>query len=507
MTITQHDRSVEEDLLLDEEIPDTPQQALREGFPRSLGQRLEELWLRTPAWARGDRALTTAAFLGVLTLLLGFSLYQWSAGRNFYDGAYFSQAAWLISHGHDPIVTIRGVHMFADHAYFIFYPIAYLTRLSPDPLPVLLAVQAVALAAGVFPLALFARRVVGLGLLGTAGTLAAYALYPALHNVNAAEYHPESTAVPFILAGAYFCARRNWTWYFVCLGIVLLCREDLAIPAATAGVMMLFAARVRQGLVTVGVAGVALAVNLGFVIPHFAAGQDLVGDLYARYGGSTGALVRYTVQNPMGVTADLMSVGNLLVFIGLLAPVCFLALAGWRWALPALPLQVLYLLSSRESAHTILVQYVTQAIPFVMLGLAAGLGRLRGRRALALPLTAAAVITFLSYTVVSPLSEQHPWRSGEALAASKAEVAEVVPEGVAVSSTEAAWSVLAERRELFPYPIAEPDWLIPQPDLPGEQVCWAVVDHQSPLWETHRPEAPEWDLAYEDDVFSVYRSC
>jgi uncharacterized membrane protein len=474
---------------------------------RSTRRAAGDVWRRTPAWVRGDGALATVAFLGILTALLSFSLHQYRAGRNYYDGAYFSQAAWLISHGEAPIVTVRGVHMFADHSYYIFYPIAYLTRIADDPLPVLLVVQALALAAGAFPLAAFARKVVGLGPAGTAATLGVYALYPALHNVNAAEYHPETTAVPFIFAGALFCAQRRWIPYYVCVVVVLLSREDLAIPVATAGIIMVFNRRALHGLVTAAVAGVSLGINLGLVIPHFAAGHDLVGGLYAQYGGSTGALVSYAIRHPLELIGDLTTVGNSNVAIALLAPAAFIALAGWKWALPALPLQLLYLLSSRESAHTILVQYVTQAIPFVLLGFAAGLGRLRGRRALAFPLMAASALTFLSYTVVSPVNDQQRWRGGGEFAESKERIADVVPDDVPVTATEGAWSVLAERQQLFPYPLADPDWLVPQPGLEDEPVCWAVVQLDSPLLEQAPLDTREWRVVYEDEVFAVYRSC
>jgi uncharacterized membrane protein len=448
-----------------------------------------------------------AGFLAVLVVLLSFSLHQYRAGRNYYDGAYFSQAAWLISHGQPPIVTIRGVHMFADHAYYVFYPIAYLTRPFPDPLPVLLVIQALALAAAVFPLAKFAREVAGLGTRGVAVLLFAYALYPALSNVNAAEYHPETTAVPLIIWAALLYARQQWVGLFVVTAVVLTCREDLAIPVATAGVLMILARKWRQGLVVAGLAAISLVVSLGFVIPGHAEGRDLVTDLYAQYGGSITGLVSYAAHHPVGVLTDLLSVASLLVFIALLAPVAFLSLAGWRWALPALPLQVLYLLSSRESAHTILVQYVTQAIPFVFLGAAIGLGRISGRRALALPLIAASMLTWLSYTVVSPVSDLHPWRSSGGFAESKQAAAAVVPDDAAVTATQGVWSVLAERHQLYPYPISDPNWYIPQPDLPKVPVCWAVVEKDSSLLAQHPIDPQKWQLVREDDRISVYRSC
>lgn len=67
-----------------------------------------------------------------------------------YDLATFSQAAWLITQGQAPFVTIRGLHLLGDHAYPVFYPIAWLTWALPT-VPTLLAVQAAALAAGIVP--------------------------------------------------------------------------------------------------------------------------------------------------------------------------------------------------------------------------------------------------------------------------------------------------------------------------------------------------------------------
>ena len=68
-----------------------------------------------------------------------------------YDLAYHAQAAWLIAHGEPPFVTVRGVHIVGEHAYFLLYPLGWMTRWLLA-VPTLLAFQAVSLALATVPL-------------------------------------------------------------------------------------------------------------------------------------------------------------------------------------------------------------------------------------------------------------------------------------------------------------------------------------------------------------------
>jgi len=104
------------------------------------------LWLAVCAYA--------AVFLG-----LTFRLYDRFATMS-YDLAIFDQATWLISRGHSPFITVRGLPLLADHFSLILYPLAPLYWLWPSAKMLLLA-QTLALALGALPLYALARRRLG----------------------------------------------------------------------------------------------------------------------------------------------------------------------------------------------------------------------------------------------------------------------------------------------------------------------------------------------------------
>ena len=172
-----------------------------------------------PAPARGRASRAAEVVLGrVGPVLVAVALLAWlvAAGvravetlRTGYDLTYFTQVAWLIGQGETPLADTRDLHLLGDHSYYLLYPVAWL--LVPFPTATgLVVVQAAALAAAVWPLALVCRRVARLGPGPTLAVCTAYALMPAVHQVGTADFHPESLAVPWVVAAVLWGAERRW---------------------------------------------------------------------------------------------------------------------------------------------------------------------------------------------------------------------------------------------------------------------------------------------------------
>jgi uncharacterized membrane protein len=125
------------------------------------------------------------------------------AARRTVDLAAYSQGAWLVTHGREPVLTITtGADVLASQAAFMFFPLAWLTRLAPIQTTLLIA-QSAALALAVVPIWRIARGLAHLRV-GAAFTLVVvYALYPTMHNLNLAGFYPETLALPASYA-AYF---------------------------------------------------------------------------------------------------------------------------------------------------------------------------------------------------------------------------------------------------------------------------------------------------------------
>ena len=77
-----------------------------------------------------------------------------------FDLGIFDQATWLISRGHAPFVTVRGIHLLDDHFSAFLCLLAPLYRLWDSPKTLLLA-QTAALALGALPVYGLARRKTG----------------------------------------------------------------------------------------------------------------------------------------------------------------------------------------------------------------------------------------------------------------------------------------------------------------------------------------------------------
>lgn len=401
-------------------------------------------------------ALAGAAFAG-LFLVAMLRAHTLAGG---YDLGYFTQAAWLIARGDTPFVTIRGLHLLGDHTYPIFWPMAWLTGVLPT-IPTLLAIQSAALAAGILPLWRICRRIAGLGMGATVAVIVSYAAFPALHNVNLADFHPETLAVPFLLGAVLFALTDRWVPYAACVVVVLASREDLSLVVTFLGVLLLFdEGRRRAGLATV-LAGLAWLVLTTQVIQPYFAGSFVHVAFLDAYGSSIGEIAATMAGDPGRVLGDLFTAQNAKFVVAMLAPVLFLPLLAPRFLIPVIPLEILYLLSSREAAHTIESQYTVSAIAFVFVATAMAVPRLDGllarvpvvpRWVPAAALVVAAVAGHTRLANDSLLERPWSWRTRDQVDQARIAAAERIPDGAAVSASDRVWPLIAERRALYNFP-------------------------------------------------------
>ncbi len=320
------------------------------------------LWLAVCAYA--------AVFLG-----LTFRLYDRFATMS-YDLAIFDQATWLISRGHSPFITVRGLPLLADHFSLILYPLAPLYWLWPSAKMLLLA-QTLALALGALPLYALARR--RLGSAPWALLLAAaYLLYPALQWSGTYEFHPDTFATPLLLATFWFLDRRRWPAYFLCLALALITKETVGLTVLAVGVYALRTDR-RLGLATLalGLGGMAAALLTVRAFNHGAPSAFFA--LYGPDGAGEGSLLHLLVTHPLFFWDRLATVGNGVYLFQLLYPLAFLPFLAPEVLLLALPALLLNLLSARPVMHTLQHQYTATLTPLLLLAALEGAAR-AGRR-------------------------------------------------------------------------------------------------------------------------------
>lgn len=409
-----------------------------------------------------DRAIPLGTALALFAAYLGLALLRTRTFDASYDLGYFRQAAWLISHNHSAFISIRGLYLLADHASFVFWPMAYATRVF-GPVGGLLGVQSALLALGVLPLWSFARRVAGLPLVPASAVLVAYGLYPALQNVSLADFHPEVAAVPALIGAAVFGHERRWRPYAACVAVALLSREDMALAVATLGLMFaIFRPWRRLGLATVVTAVVVFALDAAVIQPHFSGGQLVQGAIrFPAYGPSLSRVLVFALTHPFRIIHDLGSHPNTDVWIALFGPVLFLPLLSPRWLVPGIPLQAMYLLTNIGAAHTITFQYTIAVDAFVFVALAVALGKLlvgegalRGRTAqvLPVPLLVASVFFFASDSVASPYNRPWRWWNRDDTDQARIAAARLVPKHAAVATTADMLWLFGDRAELYGFP-------------------------------------------------------
>lgn len=377
-----------------------------------------------------------------------------------YDLAMYDQAVWNTSQGRPFAInlledTMPGLtNKLGDHVEPILLPLAalYWLRSNPD---VLLVVQAIALAALIWPLYQLVRnRSQNVWLAGVA--VALYLLHPGMWNALLFDFHPVTLGAVFLVFTLWMLVQRKHLATVICAVLAMMCKEQIGLSVALLGVYaILFVKRpawrapaTRTGrersevkskdvsrlvhffrshdwrfgllLVAVGVAWSVIA--LGVIIPAF---QPLGSSYYLnRYGrlGSTFAEVLLSPLTKPDVFWSVISGPKRIAYYGdLLLPLGFLPLLGFEMLLPALPDIALNTLSAFAPSRTLDYHYAVIAVPFLVLATAWGIDRLarwlgrktpQARRAVLIATSVFALIAMGAYQIdryhgFVPLSDRY----------------------------------------------------------------------------------------------------
>jgi uncharacterized membrane protein len=317
----------------------------------------------------GSRVGLAVAILayGIIFTRLTFSLFDRCAYMNF-DLAIFDQAVWLISQGETPFVTVRGLHILADHFSVILYLLAPLYWIAATP-KTLLLVQTVALAFGavpVFGLARAKKLPEPIALLFAC----VYLCYPAVQWSNTYEFHPDTLATPLLLAALYYLTQSRPSPYFTSLLLACLTKETTGLTVVFLGLYALTQKQRRLGVQTIAFGALALLVAME-TIRHFNHAPSPYPYLYEHWSKLT---FRAAISQ-LGCTVC----ENGLYYLKLLVPILFLTLAAPDVLLIALPTLVANLLSNRMGMRDIEGQYTALITPFFIAATIIGYVRISQR--------------------------------------------------------------------------------------------------------------------------------
>ena len=326
-----------------------------------------------------DRVLpwSVAAVLFVVLALLSLAQARSLIGTP--DLAAYTQASWLIRHGHDPVTTVTtGTNVFSQQGAFAFWPIAQLSRTIPA-IPLLLTIQSLALALTVVPLWRVARRLANLRAGSALIVLLVFAVYPIVQTLNLDGFHPETVALPFLVGRGLLRPVRALAPLRPVRGHRRAVpgrpgpgHRRAGHPAGGAGPPSPGAPSPRWP---------APCGRSGFLFvlqPHIGHAGVTQLAAYSAYGHSPLSVAWGMLRDPARVLGNMFNESNFRLIVYLFAPVLFLPFLSPRYLLPVVPLQLVYLAGNVSQA----TRYGPQAVAitaFIFLATPMGLARL-GRR-------------------------------------------------------------------------------------------------------------------------------
>jgi len=277
---------------------------------------------RSAFLARSEGRIALAATLVATILLGGLALLRhWTFHSTASDLAVFDQVLWNTIHGRFVESTLSLARcephsFFGDHFSPALLLILPLYVLVPRP-ETLIVVQTIALALGVWPIYLLARR-----FLPTSEQrlvwVAAYLLSAPLSFIALYDFHEITLAIVPLGFALYFLATRRTVPMILCLLAALLAKEEVAVIGVGFGVALAFQRRWWPSAIVIVGSIVAFVVTLKVIIPAFAAGApyQYLGR-YASLGRDEGEIARTLLFDPLRALRVLGQgeVGSKVVFV------------------------------------------------------------------------------------------------------------------------------------------------------------------------------------------------
>jgi uncharacterized membrane protein len=448
----------------------------------------------------------------------GFAALSLLRQRAFATGRFdlgnMVQAVWWTAHGHPLRMTnlhgeqISRLAAHVDPLLAVFGPLWWVWP-SPD---LLLVAQALAIAAGAWPVYQLARKHLGSPRAGL-GFALAYLLYPATQWLTLNEFHPVALATPLLLFAFWFLDNDRLLPFALCAIAAAVAKEEIGLVVAGFGIWYAVAHRRVGAGATIAVLGCAWsAIAIGVVIPHFhTAGES---DFYGRYsevGGSVGGIVKTTFTHPSRIAHAAFSGRDLRYVLELVVPLAALSLLAPLVLIAALPELALNVLSATPTQTSIHFHYTAGLIPPLVVAAVLGAKRLSRWT---IPVAMAVVVaSLLGNYRLGPIPGWRHVPGGSHFQATAAHVTEhdriaaralhLIPKSAVVSATNTLGAHLSARRRILSFPyIQDATWIAADETQPGYGDRYAPLPTALALTALRRD--PDWRLVFEQDGVLVF---
>lgn len=384
-----------------------------------------------------------------------------------------------------------GVHF--EPAMMLFWPVFWLW---PRP-ETLLTLQSAVLGSAAWPVFALARRKLNSEVAGLVAGIA-FLLCPALAGTGLVDFHAQAFLVLWIGLTFYFLEEEKDVWFAACYVCALFTNEIASVTLAMIGLYALvIKKRRRLGIAASLVPLAYFWVVTDVVIPHFSLyGHYIFTGYFSHWGGSPLGLIRAFMASPGTVVAFLTGSQQINYLLALFVPVVFLPLVGLDVLLVASPVLLANLLADNPSQRLMWGHYSASILPLLYYAAIWGAARLRNivenrwswpsrvssRWAPARVALVAAVIPLLLFFNAQfslwPVTSKLKWDNYQSpmnMGALQRAMA-LIPDGASVSTVDSISTHVANRRELYLFPVYADrvDYII----LPRTGKIWPLTQQQ-----------------------------
>lgn len=372
-----------------------------------------------------------------------------------FDFGIFDQGLWLLSRFHEPFITVRGLHLFADHSSYVLALLVPVYWIAPLP-EVLIVLTVVIIGAGA-PLTYALARAHGASPVLSALVGTGYLLYPAVSWAAYDAFHPEYVVIPAVIGAMLLITKDRHGLALALIAVALLAKEDVALLVVPLGVYVALALGKRRLGIIIAVAG-ALAMLISFfvLLPHFSpTGQLLYSDRYDQFGKGLFGIAGGVITKPHLVLSRLLELRSI-GYVAALLLTMPLALLAPRVLLIGTPALLANILSDHTYQSSIRYHYTTYLIVVVALAAALGVTRVTRwkRRAVASVAVGVLVAAVASQLLLAPnpLSAPEEWAHTSVDQTRIREALAMIPDGAIVSAWDAFVPHLTHRETVYEFP-------------------------------------------------------
>ncbi|MCZ7531916.1 MAG: DUF2079 domain-containing protein [Acidimicrobiia bacterium] len=291
-----------------------------------------------------------------------------------FDLGIFTQGTYLLSQLKEPFVTVRGLHLFADHSSYILILIAPIYALAPSS-GTLIVISVIALGVSA-PIAFSIARRAGAGPLLSTLTGVLVLVAPAVQWHVRNPFHPEVLVIPLALAAISLLQRNRDGWAIAAIVLALTAKEDVGLLVVPLGLAVVFLMhKCRVGYIISAAGLIAFLLNFYVLLPAWSPTGDLLYSYrYSHLGDSPMGILVGLVTSP-DVWFETITDPKKIWYVVALVFAMPLSVFASRWLLVGIPTLLANVLSLHGYQYEIKWQYTASLIVVVAIAGAFGAGR------------------------------------------------------------------------------------------------------------------------------------